>query len=137
MKRLLSLFAVVALLMSFTACKNNMRRDVKRLAHKTEQCFSKVDINDPMSSSNEEFSECYDELEELMAHYDTIYKGEEESVKFGRMYLEELQKTDIPQEFKDFFNFLYGLGDEGLDDFMNGEDPVEEVPAEEPVAENV
>lgn len=127
MKKLVSLLVVAVLLFSVTSCKSNMRRDVKRLAHKTEQCFSKVDINDPSNYENQEFTECYQELEELMTQYDKKYSDEQQSVKFGKMYLEELQKSDLPDEFKELFNFLYGMGNDNDDfDFKFEEDFDEE-----------
>ena len=121
MKKFFQLLMVAVVLVAFTSCKSNMRRDVKRLTHKTEQCFSKVDINDPTNMENEEFIECYDELEKLMTQYDQKYSNPEQSAKFGKMYLEELQKSNLSDDFKDLFGFLYGLGDES-DDLMFDDD---------------
>ena len=109
MKRAFTIVVLVALLSFLGGCQKSMHRDVKRLAHKTSQCFSKVSINDPANSENEEFNECYDKLEELMSEYDKKYSTEEEREEFGRMYLEELNKSDLPQEFREQFNCMYEL----------------------------
>ena len=37
MKKTLSAICIVVVIMTLSACKTNMRRDVKRLTHKTEQ----------------------------------------------------------------------------------------------------
>ena len=89
---------------------SRMKRDVKRLAHKTEQCFSKVDLNSPNNADNEEFTECYGKLEKLMNKLDKKYSSEEESLEFGRLYLEELQKSSLPDDFKELCSYLYDLG---------------------------
>lgn len=118
MKKSLLLLASLILLFATSSCKSNMRRDAKRLSHKTEQCFSKVDINDPNNSENVEFEECYEELQELMDQYDKKYKNPEQSAKFAKIFLEELQKSDVPNEFKELYNYLYSLGEEE-DDFFD------------------
>ena len=134
MKKLLTVLSVVLFVLTLSSCKSNMRRDVKRLTHKTEQCFSKVDMNDPSNLENEEFSKCYDELEALMTQYDEKYKDSVQSVKFGKMYLEELQKSNVPDEFKELFNFLYGLGSDSQDfmfennNFLEEEDSLSTIP---------
>ena len=43
MKKTLSAICIVVVIMTLSACKTNMRRDVKRLTHKTEQCYSIVE----------------------------------------------------------------------------------------------
>ena len=110
MKKTLSVATVLVLLLSFTSCKSNMRRDVKRLTHKTEQCFSMVDINEIDSSSNDDFNECYEELQELMDQYDAKYKNEEESAKFSELFMEEIRKSKLSQDIKDTFEEIYNLG---------------------------
>ncbi len=76
MKRTLTLLIVVLLTFSFASCHKNMRRDVKRLAHKTEQCFSKADLNSIDNSENKEFNQCYSKLEKLMNKLDKKYDTE-------------------------------------------------------------
>lgn len=125
MKKIVSLIAVVALVFAMTSCKSNMRRDVKRLTHKTEKCLAKVDVNDQSTVENEEFTQCYAELEELMNLYNEKYKDPEQSVKFGKMYLEELQKTDLPDELKEFFKFLYSLGSDSQDFILEPDNQID------------
>ena len=107
MKRILTLLIVALLTFSFTSCHENMRRDVKRLAHKTEQCFSKADLNSIDNSENKEFNQCYSKLEKLMNKLDKKYASEEESLEFGRLYLEELQQSSLPDDFKELCAYLY------------------------------
>ena len=130
MKRILTLLIVALLTFSFTSCHKNMRRDVKRLAHKTEQCFSKADLNSIDNSENKEFNQCYSKLEKLMNKLDKKYASEEESLEFGRLYLEELQQSSLPDDFKELCAYLYSLG---TDDMTFGQvaDAMEDEPLEE------
>ena len=115
MKRLFYLLVAAAIAFSATSCSGSMKRDVKRLSHKTTQCFSMIDVTDPNVVPSDEFNECYSELEKLMEEYNDKYSSKEDQVKFGRMYLEELQNSDLPQEMKDLYNYLYNLGESGVD----------------------
>ncbi len=111
MKKVLYFFALSAFLFSAVGCSNNMKRDVKRLSHKTTQCFSMIDASELLNPTDE-FNECYSELEKLMEMYNEKYSDPEQAREFGHMYLEELQKSDLPQEIKDLYGFLYELGEE-------------------------
>lgn len=110
MKRIFTILLVTGLTLCFTSCQKNMQRDVKRLAHKTEQCFSLADPNSIDNSDNKEFNKCYGKLEKLMNKLDKKYASEEESLEFGRLYLEELQGSDLPDDFKELCTYLYSLG---------------------------
>jgi DNA-binding transcriptional regulator GbsR (MarR family) len=114
---------IVLIALSVSSCQSNMRRDVKRLSHKTIQCFSKYDPSSNDSEAFEEFEECYDEVEELMEQYDEKYNNEKDATEFGRMYLKELNKSDkIPQEYKELYQLLYSLGEDGIDDLYESND---------------
>ena len=110
MKKSVFYIVIAIIVLSLTACNGSMKRDVKRLAHKTEKCFSMVDITDPDMVPSDEFNDCYEELEELMEEYDKKYSDPEASAEFGRLYLEELKKSDLPQEMKDLYSYIYDLG---------------------------
>ena len=97
MKRLIPILLAVIVLLP--ACKkHSMEKDARLLAEKTSQCFNIIDLNDPATMDNSDFESCLTELESLEAKYDSIYKEEEQSKAFGKLYIEELKKTDMPPE---------------------------------------
>ncbi len=85
-----------------------MMEDAKILADRTAECLSLVDFNDTLAivSPNPEADSCLIALQELMDQYDQKYSDSVSSVFFGTLYIEALQKTDIPQELKDLYTEL-------------------------------
>jgi hypothetical protein len=114
MKKILTLLCITVLLTTLTSCKTNMRRDAKLLAHKTEQCFSLIDTTEeaPSDESKAKFSECYNEMEQMMDKYDNKYKNDKSSRKFSEMYLEEIRKTDLNEDIKNTFEDIYSMANE-------------------------
>lgn len=108
MKKLFTLLVLSIVVLSLSSCKHNIKRDAKRAAHKTEQCFMMIDVNQP-DPDNKEFNECYDDLIDLMVVYDSIYKIEGKTEEFNNLYIEELKKTDLPQDTKDLIIELISL----------------------------
>ena len=109
MKKTLLIIGIVAAVLVFSSCKTNMRRDAKRLAHKTEQCFSIIEENDTDPEIISEFKECYDDMEKLMDKYDKKYSGEAASKKFSEIYMEEVRKSDLSDDIKETFEAIYSL----------------------------
>ena len=109
MKKALSILGIAAILLTFTACKTNMRRDVKRLTHKTEQCFSIVNGIDMEAETLDKFNSCYDDLEELMNEYDQKYSDDKSSKEFSKMFMEEIRKSDLNDDTKEMFEQIYSF----------------------------
>ena len=109
MKKTLLFIGIVAAVLAFSSCKTNMRRDAKRLAHKTEQCFSIIEENDTDPDKINEFKECYDDMEKLMDKYDKKYSDEAASKKFSDIYMEEVRKSDLSDDIKETFEAIYSL----------------------------
>ena len=109
MKKTLSTICIVVVIMTLSACKTNMRRDVKRLTHKTEQCYSIVEGKEVDAEILDKFNSCYTELEELMNEYDKQYSVEKSSKAFSAMFIEEVRKSDMSNETKQMFENVYSL----------------------------
>lgn len=109
MKKALSFVALAAILLTFSACKTNMRRDVKRLTHKTEQCFSIVEGVNVDAEILDKFNKCYADLQELMDGYDKKYSDKKTSEEFSKMFLEEIRKSELSSETKQTFEGIYSL----------------------------
>ncbi len=110
MKKAISIVGIAAILIMFTACKSNMRRDVKRLAHKTEQCFSIMEDNENVDSETlDKFNKCYADLEDLMNSFDKKYSDPKASKDFSEMFIEEIRKSDMSNETKETFEQVYSL----------------------------
>lgn len=109
MKKRITLLALSALLLTVGACKSDMERDAKLLAQRTCDCFSLLDINDP-SADTRSFDSCYSVLESVMEEYDKKYSGEKESQEFGRLFLDEMKNSDMPEGFKELYEFMYEVG---------------------------
>ena len=103
---------IVAVLLTFSSCKTNMRRDAKLLAHKTEQCFSYFDQDNPTVENKAKFEECYSDMEEMMDTFDKKYKNERSSKKFSELYLEEVRKSDLNDDVKKIIEGIYELADQ-------------------------
>ena len=111
MKKIVSLIALVVAITMMTSCKTNMRRDAKLLAHKTEQCFSLIDLNNITSEDKQKFDECYTEMEVMMEKFDKRYKSDAKSQEFSKIFIEEIQKSDLDSEIKQIFSEIYALND--------------------------
>ena len=109
MKKTLSTICIVVVIMTLSACKTNMRRDVKRLTHKTEQCYSIVEGKEVDAEILDKFNSCYTELEELMNEYDKKYSDEKSSKAFSAMFIEEVRKSNMSDETKQMFENVYSL----------------------------
>ena len=99
-----------------------MEKDARLLAEKTSQCFNIIDLNDPATMDNSDFESCLTELESLEAKYDSIYKEEEQSKAFGKLYIEELKKTDMPPELMEYLELLFSLSSEDV--LLDGDTPL-------------
>ena len=82
-----------------------MMDDAAMLAERTAECLSLVDFNDTSAiiSPNLEADSCLLELQKLMDQFDQKYSDSVSSVLFGHLYLEALQKTDIPEDLKELY----------------------------------
>lgn len=109
MKKTLTIVGIAAIFLTFSACKTNMRRDVKRLTHKTQQCFSIVEGKDVDVETLNKFNNCYKDLEELMNGYDQKYSDQKSSEEFSKMFLEEIHKSKLSDDTKQTFEDIYSL----------------------------
>ena len=118
MKKSLILAGILIFAGLMASCGSSMEKDAKNYAKKTAQCLANVDINDPASMESAEFEACSKEMETLEKQLDEKYKTDEEKEQLGKLYLEELLKSDLSQDWKDYFQFIFELSK--MD--MNGDD---------------
>ena len=118
MKKSLILAGILFFAGLMASCGSSMEKDAKNYAKKTAQCLANVDINDPASMESAEFEACSKEMETLEKQLDEKYKTDEEKEQLGKLYLEELLKSDLSQDWKDYFQFIFELSK--MD--MNGDD---------------
>lgn len=98
-------------MLTASSCHSNINRDVKRLTHKAEQCFSLINDNVTDEEHLNQFNSCYEELNELMDQCDKKYKGKKESEQFNKKFREEIMKADISDNMKEIIEGVYSLGD--------------------------
>ncbi|MCR4816444.1 MAG: hypothetical protein K5842_04585 [Bacteroidales bacterium] len=109
MKKQFLLLCIAVAAISLISCNSSMRRDVKRLTHKTEQCFSMVNGDTLDEGMRDEFNSCYEELESLMDKYDKKYKEATKSNEFSQLYIEEIRKSNMSDEVKNMFEQIYAI----------------------------
>ena len=102
MKKTLLTAALSALLLS--ACNNSIsdtqiNQDVHRVVSKAEQCYANVH-NDLLDSLDlEYFSDCNEELQDMLTDTYKKYEKEEDRRKFDSLFMVEIQKKDIDNDF--------------------------------------
>ena len=109
MKKHILLVSVLTASVILGSCTSNMRRDVKRLSHKTEKCFSLISDNFLEENNTEEFNKCYEQLEVLMNKYDKKYSNPQQSAEFSKLFIEEIRKSDLSDGVKEIFEQTYSL----------------------------
>ena len=109
MKKKLSIALISLSFIILSSCNSSMQRDVKRLAHKTEQCFSMIDGASIDDTKKDEFESCYEGMEKLMDKYDKKYHDEKKSVEFSKLFLEEIRKSDVPDDVKNMIEEIYAI----------------------------
>ncbi|MBQ6955257.1 MAG: hypothetical protein IJP80_01410 [Bacteroidales bacterium] len=115
MKRIIMIAALTAIV--FAACNNSidettMRQDVHRIVAKTEQCYANVH-NDLIDSLDEEyFASCNDELNEMMADNYKKYRKEEDRRKFDSIFFEEIQNSNIENDYISLMLEIYGMNED-------------------------
>lgn len=109
MKKHILLVSVLTASVILGSCTSNMRRDVKRLSHKTEKCFSLISDNFLEENNTEEFNKCYEQLEVLMNKYDKKYSNPQQSAEFSKLFIEEIRKSELSDGVKEIFEQTYSL----------------------------
>lgn len=112
MKKIILFLGIIAMTTGLMSCKSNMRRDVKRLVHKTEQCYSIIDTEVIEDGDMDSFNECYKELEVMMNKYDAKYKDKEASDEFNGLFREEIKKSDLSDDIRQSFEMFFMMNDE-------------------------
>lgn len=112
MKKSIFIAALSALMLS--ACNSSIsdiqiNQDVHRVVAKAEQCYANVH-NDLLDSLDlEYFSSCNEELQDMLSDTYKKYKKDEDRRKFDSIFMVEIQKKDIDNDFISVMLEIYGM----------------------------